>query len=284
LCLRKRIDSFLTTLSSNSKQKIKKQKILHQVSTGGFEMGFNTIEIEIMNWREYNPRRELKKPGWFRLEHSLFENPDFYSFSHIEKLVWIYLLSMACKKNSGQVIVNFEHAERVAQFKSKDIVSAIEKLEQNQCVVVIRNEDVTSTLRGRDVTNETNETNETKRIYAQNEFERLYQLYPRKLGKQEGLKKLKTHLKTPDDIQLFGSALTRFLKYHSDKGTDPQYIPYFSTFVSSWRDWIEEDTGKEVKLVDQEQIKKQEALRVVDEELRKYEEEFYGKPFPDRST
>lgn len=94
------------------------------------------ITLSIPNWEKFNPRKDVKNPSWFRLEHSFFENTDFYHFTHSEMLVWIYILSLASKKNSPTVRINCLHAEQVARLKKKDIISALQKLKEIQCVLV----------------------------------------------------------------------------------------------------------------------------------------------------
>lgn len=118
------------------------------------------FSITILGWDKFNPRKDVKNPSWFRLEHSMFENPEFYDFTHSELLVWVYLLSNASKKNSPTFLLSRAHAKVVGRFKEADIDSAIEKLEAIQCVHV----DVTDTSRTRnaDVT-DAFATNETRR-------------------------------------------------------------------------------------------------------------------------
>lgn len=114
--------------------------------------------VTVLSWDTYNPRKDLKATSWFRLQNSLFEDPNFYDFSHSELLVWIYLLMQCSKKQAGTIRLNLAHAERVGRLRKQDIASALEKLELLQCV----HTDVTSTSRERhaDVTLRTNETNE----------------------------------------------------------------------------------------------------------------------------
>jgi hypothetical protein len=74
-------------------------------------------------------------------------------------------------------------------------------------------------------------------------IDEIYKHYPRKLGKDGGYKKLRTQLKTKAEVDQCNAALTNFLAHHKAKGTQAEFIPYFSTFVSSWRDWLDPDAG-----------------------------------------
>ena len=117
-----------------------------------FNLGINLSKydgatIEVINWETYNPRKDVKAPRWFRLDHGFFENPDFYDFAQGELLVWLYLLCTASRKSSARFVLNLAHAERVGRLKPRDLETAIEKLVLIQVVRV----DVTPTLRARDV-------------------------------------------------------------------------------------------------------------------------------------
>lgn len=132
------------------------------------------ITLKINNFDRFNPRGDVKRPSWFRLDHGMVEDSDFFSFTDGEFKAWIYILSQASKKNAGGTIrLIYEHAERVCRIKRKTLDSVVVKLEQIKMVTV----DVTSTLRARDVdvtdtnatyerTNVTNVTYETPQDHA----------------------------------------------------------------------------------------------------------------------
>jgi hypothetical protein len=95
-----------------------------------------TLTVEILNWDKYNPRKDVKKPAWFACSNSLFDNHEFYDFTHTEMISWIYMLSLASKKLSGVITIHWEHLERIGRIKKKDFLAAIEKLQRNHCVRV----------------------------------------------------------------------------------------------------------------------------------------------------
>jgi len=86
------------------------------------------ISLKINNWDKYNPRNDVKKPSWFRLEHEIFDGSDFVEFNSDELLAFIYILAMASRENKGgSVCLNTVHAER-NRIKEKTLRSVIEKL------------------------------------------------------------------------------------------------------------------------------------------------------------
>ena len=67
------------------------------------------------------------------------------------------------------------------------------------------------------------------------QVERLYQeIYPRKIGKTPGLKKL-ARVKA-EELPLLEKAMRNYL-FHS-KTLDPKFIMHFSTFTGQWQDWV----------------------------------------------
>lgn len=104
------------------------------------------LRIRVPKWRDFNPRKDVKKPSWFRLAHDLFENEDFYDFSHGEILAWIYILCACSKKNHDTVTVSLDRVKTVGRISEKVFRSAVKKLEECGSVVVCG----TDALRGSD--------------------------------------------------------------------------------------------------------------------------------------
>lgn len=102
--------------------------------------------VTILKYEAYNFRHGVQHPSWFRMEHSFFENPDFFEFNNAEKVAWLYLLCMACKKNSGTVGLSWPHIEKIGGIKRADFESALKKLEQKSIISTSCNMDVTSPL------------------------------------------------------------------------------------------------------------------------------------------
>lgn len=198
------------------------------------------VDVTIINWSAFNGRKDVSHPSWFRLEYRMIEDPDFYDFTHEEFKVWIYILSQACRKNSGSIRINFTHAEATARISGKGFIGAITKLKD----LGIIEANVTCTSRGRhaDVTDTfaTDRTGQDRQdrtnTYAQ-QVARAYAAYPRKLGKTKGLKKLAREIKSDQDLANLEKAISNYAT--SVKDTEPQFVKHFSTFVSEWRDWVE---------------------------------------------
>lgn len=78
----------------------------------------------------------------------------------------------------------------------------------------------------------------------ESDYEAAYKSYPRKRGKEEGLKKLRSTIKTRAAMDEFMYASKRYADDCRLNGTLPKHIKHFSTFVNSdWREWLDPETG-----------------------------------------
>lgn len=71
------------------------------------------------------------------------------------------------------------------------------------------------------------------------DLEAAYKAYPRKEGKSEGLERLGKQVKTRADLDALKRAIANYAEQQRLDGTEREYMKHFSTFVSSWRDWID---------------------------------------------
>jgi hypothetical protein len=226
-------------------------------------MKHDNLTVTIKNWDTYNPRNDVKNPSWFRMSNGFFEDPDFYDFTAIEIQTWIYIMSLASKKSSATITINFTHAERIGRIKRRELLEAAKKLQAIHVITVDvtdaereRNGDVTethATLHNKtDITDITN-TSTLTRASVLASLDLLYRRYPKKRGKAAGIKRLAGMVKTQDDLDSVTRALDTYLRYLKREATEPRYILHFSSWVSEWRDWLDNDAGK-IVLVSSPQI------------------------------
>lgn len=69
------------------------------------------------------------------------------------------------------------------------------------------------------------------------DFDEIYALYPRKLGKLQGIRKCQYKIKSLKKFEELKQAVINYAKYV--EGTEPQFIKHFSSFMSCWEDFIE---------------------------------------------
>jgi hypothetical protein len=228
------------------------------------------IEIVILNWEKYNPRKDVKNSSWFRFEHNLFDNPNFYNFHPLEILFFIYLLTVFSKKSAdfSKKSSNFFrifpiHAERMSKVRQTYIHSALKKLNEINIIEYSyvtsasrpRNVHVTDTLQIRALRNVTIRNDTKKEELLPFNFEILYKKYPLKKGKEEGIKRCKLLITTQEEYDQLSLAIDRYSIDIVKNKTESKFIKHFSTFIENrdskpfsqpWRDWIDEDAGSAV--------------------------------------
>lgn len=215
----------------------------------------SVYQITVINWAKHNPRKDVKHPSWFAFNNRMVEDADFFDFNHAEFKAWIYVLSRASQKQSGEIMVDARHAEQVCNIKISDFASAIQKLKRlNMITVGVSRVTRTSRARHADVrdpyatnthTDNTDITNTTENMSdVRTSLEIIYSnFYPRKEGKELGIKKALKEVKTEADLLAFEGAVIRYKDHCAKNGTEPKYIKHFSSFVTSWRDWLDPETG-----------------------------------------
>lgn len=78
-------------------------------------------------------------------------------------------------------------------------------------------------------------------------FEKIYEEYPRKLGKSLGIRRLQQKIKTKERYDLLLNAVINFKHVCEMAGTEEKFIPHFSTWVNKWEDYIPSNEAGGVK-------------------------------------
>jgi len=201
------------------------------------------IEVEILNWDKYNPRRDYKKPWWFALSNGITSDQMFSEFSDAEFRAWIHILCTASVQNTNKPKLFLKHADRSCGIKPKVIRSTIAKLEilkVIQAPAVICTESVRNpfgTEQNRTIHNKQNNNAHAEA------FALFWSGYPNKKGKSDAEKKYRAAIKLgakPEDIL---SARDRYREQLAKEGTEAKFILHGSTFMGRWRDFLDPDYG-----------------------------------------
>lgn len=210
------------------------------------------IEIEILNWEKFQLRPDTKSNSWFRLDHDLFDDDQFFSFTVTEIAFFVYILCIASRKNSGNVTISVEKA--CVRFKKQDLLSAIDKL-QGLHILLVQDRtrpDAAVNGRPREFTSTTDRQTDiqtdkhTDRTHprAQFDFDKIYDLYPRKMGKKRGVELCKAKIKTQELYDQLLGAVQNYTAHIKRECTEPSFVKYFSSFMAEWSDWTDASTGK----------------------------------------
>jgi hypothetical protein len=115
-----------------------------------------------------------------------------------------------------------------------------------------------------------NVKNKTPSFHSvESRFENLWELYPKKHGKQNALKKYRSVIKTGTTDEEIRSGIEAYKQYLKRDGVDPQFIKDGSTFFNgqAWKDdWGPEQHSSTTKKLD----KAETILKEVQEEMANY--------------
>jgi len=226
------------------------------------------VKIKIINWNKFNPRTDVKRPSWFRLDNRLIEDPKFYDFTGDEFKILIYLFSMASRENSATFATIFGAMSRILNTTEKTIETTLKKLQQRHVVTF-------STLRGRyahgfdshvdDTSSHATLHNKTLHNTTKHntpeitqgvqggtpsksarfDFKSVALMYPNPRGRSEGIARLQKLITSQDEFERFSKAVKNYSEQTRLDGTEQKFIKHFSSFVGSprsghpWQDWID---------------------------------------------
>lgn len=80
-----------------------------------------------------------------------------------ERIVWIFILCYASKKNSKTINIEARYISHSTEVEERAVLSAVQKLQQKQCITIIRASTPLATHATDVRTNDTNGTNDTIR-------------------------------------------------------------------------------------------------------------------------
>ena len=104
--------------------------------------------ITVYNWDEYNSRADVKNPSWLRLQVDFFVNPKFFGLNSDSRVIYLYLLSRCCIKQTKQIEVNPMFFTQMLLIPMEKAIDSLSQL--NDIGVIEVNED--SHVRGSKVT------------------------------------------------------------------------------------------------------------------------------------
>lgn len=200
-------------------------------------------QIMVIQWGAYQNRTDVKHSSWFRMEHKIWFHPDWNHLSGEEIHVWTTVLAVCSFINKDRFRLDVSDLALKARVARRCVESAIEKLQNLQCVRVVDddpNVDVTDTLRKRSTTD--GRTDGDIRAGARFDFEGLYKIYPARKGdqgKKAGLKKCEKYFTSQEQFEKLKKAITNYAAHcDAEKLTGTPYVKQFKTFVhDSWEEW-----------------------------------------------
>lgn len=214
---------------------------------------YDGATIEVINWSEYNPRTDSKRPSWFRFENTMATGAAFFDLDCEQKWLWVVILSLTSQANGAPIVWKSSFVRNNSGVSRGKQFQTLEIFEKFGILRVSRN----VTLRDSPATNE--RTNE--RTLSDFDFEILYSKYPRKQGKSSGIKICASQIKTQASYESLSKAIDRYRVFLEKEKTEPKFIKHFSTFMNSWKDW--DIPQPEILTLTQEQIDRRAEIELI---------------------
>lgn len=210
------------------------------------------VMVRVPNWSKFNPRADRANYTWFRLENNFFHDESVFPLTANQRMLFLFIACQCSKKNADTIELVLEYASVILKESLEALATDLQALNSTGLIIITKAVKKPSKRRSEavaapsslpatkhnktDITNNTNEQARPRESVF--DFESLYQAYPRKIGKTPGIKKAQQGVKSQADYDALAKAIAHFTAHHVREKTELRFIPYFSTFMTSWRDWI----------------------------------------------
>jgi len=207
------------------------------------------MEIEVVSWDKFNPRKDLKSMPWFRLSGDIGYSETLFELTPEQKWLWIFTLSTCTKKVSGKIHVNPKFFAYHSGVKEQNVLKYMQVFENRG---LIRSTNGSERIRTDPIENVPNErtnerTNVRARVRNNFDFDRIYNAYPKKEGKKKGMDICASQIVTMNMFHDLEKAVLNYVTMCNNNKTEKRYIKQFSSFMSCWEDYIEIEIEKNRK-------------------------------------
>ena len=86
------------------------------------------IEVTVLNWKKYNPRKDVKKHTWMRFENDFWDNPEFAHLKSDDIIVMLIALSSCSRRQREKVKINFRQVYASRGLTKEQVLTALQKL------------------------------------------------------------------------------------------------------------------------------------------------------------
>lgn len=92
-----------------------------------------TVQIEVLNWNKYNPRKDYHT-HWFRLEDDLLDNPEFCDFSCQDFMTMFTIFCVTSQRQGKPWTFSVNWLAAKARLKPSEVKLGLEKLQEKHIV------------------------------------------------------------------------------------------------------------------------------------------------------
>ena len=101
----------------------------------------DALRIIIMNFHEFNPRKDRKKHHWFRVDNTIPFSRKLEALDPDQKWLWICLIALASHDQKDWVDYDLEYLKKHSGVSERKIQSAIFHFQKEQMIQVVPRSD-----------------------------------------------------------------------------------------------------------------------------------------------
>lgn len=209
------------------------------------------IDIQVVNWSKYQPRKDVAKHSWFRVNNEIITAPGIFGLTAEQKWIWICLLCIVSKKSHeqyGAARINIEWLVKQTGVKKQVIIGALKCFQESEMISIgceERDVGVTSAYADERIRalHYITLQNTILPISPKLDFDAIYKIYPLKRGKSAGMTWCKKNISTEKDLQDLEKATLKYAEQCKIEKVEKRFIKHWSTFVRQYKDILDEDAG-----------------------------------------
>lgn len=104
---------------------------------------YDGATVEVANWEKFNPRGDVKRPSWFRMENDTALGAEFFGLDSDQKWLWVVILSLTSQRNGEPVVWNSGYIQANTGISAAKQEVTLAFFEQTGRLNISRNVDVT---------------------------------------------------------------------------------------------------------------------------------------------
>lgn len=195
--------------------------------------------VVMANFEKHQTRKDIQSMQYIRLATNIYMDEKFMMLTSLQRDIFFYLLTAAGRQMhrkdgelTGQLRTSVRAIAKQTQSKYTATRLAVSRLEEFHILKSYsRNVPVPRV--------------EKSRVENTWDIEAIYNAYPRKDGKANGLKKLQKIIKSTEQFNEILNGAQKLKEFHEAKGTEQRFIPLFSTWVNAerWKDELSDANG-----------------------------------------
>jgi len=210
------------------------------------------VEITIIKWKEHQSLKvDGQGVGWFKVKTGISSNAQLQRVPPSARWLWVCLLSLAAKEGSKtfKKTLNELHwtsdltlesvKKYLSEFKELGLIHLkIEEKNRESRVEDRKGEESFERERELNVHLKNGRVNDSF-SFPEETILSSYSNYPRKEGKQQGIRTLRRNIKSMQNVEDFSKAVDNYAKHVELNNPEPKFIKMFSTFANCWQDYVE---------------------------------------------